>query len=279
MESTRLTSLSRIPRISVRRHRSGFTLVELLVVVSIIALLISILLPSLRSARDQAKQVKCFASLHATHLALICYADDNRQELPSYTTMGGWGFRVAPGKISADSAFPETYGVQSVLHTGHAPIIMPNGMVRYEEGSPVYLASDSKVWLCPANPGPMEGDGDHGNWVDYGNTYYYRTNSGTKSDFSQPGDEDWDSNPKRNYNIDYLNRNVRVGSLALLLMGNYHKYPSPSGMGRPVDDEDYNVPGELQQPPHRVAIRKKGAGHTWAANYADGHVQLNVFNH
>lgn len=60
----------------------AFTLIELLVVVSIIALLISILLPSLKKARDQAKDTVCRSTMHQLGLANGYYAQDNGDYLP-----------------------------------------------------------------------------------------------------------------------------------------------------------------------------------------------------
>ncbi len=64
------------------RIRTGFTLIELLVVVAIIALLISILLPSLSRAREQAKIAKCLANLRALGSGIHNYfADQKRRDL------------------------------------------------------------------------------------------------------------------------------------------------------------------------------------------------------
>ncbi len=64
--------------------RGAFTLIELLVVVAIIALLISILLPSLSQAKEQAKTVKCGVNLRSIGQAVAACMEDNNGYGPSW---------------------------------------------------------------------------------------------------------------------------------------------------------------------------------------------------
>ena len=65
-----------------RNERKGFTLVELLVVIGIIALLISILMPSLTRARQAANLVACQSNFKQVYTALSFYANENKGFLP-----------------------------------------------------------------------------------------------------------------------------------------------------------------------------------------------------
>ena len=66
------------PRKLMRCSRTGFTLIELLVVVAIISMLMAILLPSLKRAKDQAKQVQCANQQRNVSVAIQTYALENK---------------------------------------------------------------------------------------------------------------------------------------------------------------------------------------------------------
>jgi prepilin-type N-terminal cleavage/methylation domain-containing protein len=86
------------------RQRKGFTLVELLVVIGIIAVLIAILLPSLQRARDQANRTQCMSNMKQLTTGWLQYATENKFRIMSANNSGDpianaeW---IGPGNTNA----------------------------------------------------------------------------------------------------------------------------------------------------------------------------------
>ncbi len=74
--------------------KKGFTLIELLVVISIIALLVSILMPALNKAKEQARRTLCMSNEKQIALAFIMYSDANDDWMPLMTS-GNWTWDIS----------------------------------------------------------------------------------------------------------------------------------------------------------------------------------------
>lgn len=113
-----------------RARAGGFTLIEVLVVVAIIALLVSILIPALTRAKDQARRAVCAAHLHQILISLHTYASDHKDAGP----MRGWF----------------TYSVSESRHEGFGWPGQGKVLVNLGQLYKKWIASEKDLLYCPS---------------------------------------------------------------------------------------------------------------------------------
>ncbi len=132
--------------------KHGFTLVELLVVISIIALLISLLLPALARAKELANRAVCSANIGSIIQSMVIYAQSNRNEFPSVPGSGWGGYansnwwpNSSPKGATAQEEIQAWYTPANLPASANCPLACLWLLVLNGQMSPA-------SFICPSDP-------------------------------------------------------------------------------------------------------------------------------
>jgi len=126
----------------VSKRITGFTLIELLVVISLLALLMAILFPALRMARDAAKRTVCSSNCRQTGLALHMYAENCDGKMIPLMNTGG---NAMPSSQMQAWMAVLAYTPSAKVGDKYQPLHLA---VLYES----HLIENPEVFYCPAQP-------------------------------------------------------------------------------------------------------------------------------
>src|SRR5437762_388673 len=129
--------------------RRGFTLIELLVVIAIIALLISVLLPALTSARRMGQRTTCAAGLKSMCEAATLYGTDNEEWVPGSPSGSGGYLYNRP--IAYGPAVQRWDFMGVMAQTWGISLLVPDGTSAMAVGQRFEAIVETKPFICPSN--------------------------------------------------------------------------------------------------------------------------------